>query len=178
MVKSKIIILFFLLPILLLAGGIKNEAELIIKNSVKTDKIVFEKFKIDSKLKSDIELKAGQKFFSDSVYKWNIYKNDSLSAIALLDNVYGKVQLITFLVIYDLNGNIINAKIVKYRESHGGQVQSETWLEQFNNKSAVSGFKVGTDIDGISGATISANSVSKGIYKLSLLAERITNDEN
>ena len=76
---------------------------------------------------------------------------------------------ITFLVIFDDSGKIILTDIVKYREPYGGAVQNENWTAQFKKKDSNSGYKVGTDIDGITGATISVKSVSKGIYKLSLL---------
>ena len=46
---------------------------------------------------------------------------------------------------------------------------SKSWLKQFINYSDTSNYKIGNGISGISGATISVHSVSKGIHKLSLI---------
>lgn len=102
-----------------------------------------------------------------------ISKNDTLISIALLDNVYGKTLPITFLVCFDKSGGILKSEIIKYREPYGGAVKEESWLSQFTGKISKSNFSVGSEVQGISGATISANSVLKGINKLSLLVSHI-----
>ena len=100
-------------------------------------------------------------------------ESDSLRAIGLMDNVLGKSLPITFLVTFDLEGTIITSSIVKYREPYGGGVSTSSWIKQFDGKNLNSSFDVGTDIQGISGATISVNSVSKGIKKLTILFNEI-----
>ena len=86
-------------------------------------------------------------------------------------------QPISFLVVFNLEGKVIQSEVVKYREDHGWQVQDESWLNQFKGRDFNSSFLVGQDIDGISGATISVNSLSKGINKLCLLAQEILENE-
>ena len=76
---------------------------------------------------------------------------------------------ITFLVIYDNSGIIISSHVIKYREPYGGEIASGKWNAQFMGRSENSDYTVGGDIDGISGATISVNSMSKGVMKLSML---------
>ena len=76
---------------------------------------------------------------------------------------------ISFFLIFNLNGQILNTKIIKYREPYGGEISSLNWLNQFTNRTDSSSFKIGKEIDGISGATTSVNSVSIGIHKLALL---------
>ena len=80
---------------------------------------------------------------------------------------------ITFLVIFDSKGSILNSHVVKYREPYGGEISSPKWMNQFKGRNASSRFVVGNDIDGISGATISVYSMSAGIMKLSLLFPKI-----
>ena len=41
-----------------------------------------------------------------------------------------------------------------------------------------SSYKVGKDISGISGATLSVNSLTKGIHKLSILIHEIIKDDS
>ena len=156
------------------AQEIKEEVRDIITNTFNKDvQYDYEKYIISDSLKTKVESIARQKFFSESVYILKIFDEEILSGVALLDNVYGKEMPITFLVIFDESGKIIRADIVKYREPYGGSVQNENWTSQFKKKDSNSGFTVGDDIDGITGATISVKSVTNGIYKLSLLYKEI-----
>ena len=76
---------------------------------------------------------------------------------------------ITFMVILNIDGSIISSTIIKYRESYGGEIGNARWLAQFNHYNPDSTYKIGKDIDAITGATISVNSVTKGIQKIVLL---------
>ena len=59
--------------------------------------------------------------------------------------------------------------MIKYREAYGGEVGNKGWLRQFINLNNNSGYNIGKDIDGISGATISVKSMSSGIQKITTL---------
>lgn len=169
-----IIIIVIILNFIVLPQSIKENVDSSIKNCFgKTIRIEFDKLKIESKLKKSIEKEVGQKFFSDEVYFYKIYSETNLAGYGLLDNVYGKSLPITILVLYDVNGNILCSDIIKYREPYGGAVQSKEWNEQFKGKNIQSDLIVGKDISGISGATISVHSVTKGIKKLTLLLNNI-----
>ncbi len=71
------------------------------------------------------------------------------------------------------SAQIISSSIIKYREPYGGGIVNLNWNDQFVGKDRNSDFEVGEDIQGISGATISVNSVTKGINKLCLLISEI-----
>ena len=124
---------------------------------------------LDKKIIPLVQSKIKQKFYRDKLYYWNIVQADSTIAFAFLDNVIGKSMPITFMVILGGNGEIINTTIIKYREAYGGEIKHTGWLAQFNNRNNQSSYKVGKDIDGITGATISVNSISKGIHKITIL---------
>jgi len=170
----KIILIILLLPILNLANGIKEKTELIIKSEFGNNvEITFAKFQIHAKQKNKIEAASKQRFFSESIFVWSVTDNDSLIALGLMDNVYGKAQPITFLTIFSLDGSVHSNHVVKYREERGGQIANTNWNKQFigmNTKSDVS------KVDAISGATISVNSIKKGVRKLILLYESIKNE--
>jgi Na+-translocating ferredoxin:NAD+ oxidoreductase RnfG subunit len=158
------------------AGEIKDKSEEIISSTFEKSIIVgSKKFIIPVEVKSEVQKQCGQKFHKDYVYYWEIKEAGTLMAIAVLDNVYGKSMPITFMVIFDLYGKIIRSEIVKYREQYGGGVKSDQWNEQFEMKDANSTYKVGVDIAAISGATISVNSVTRGIRKLSLIFNSLRN---
>ena len=124
---------------------------------------------IPSNIKYQIEGKTKQRFFKDNIHIWKIYKNESQIGTAILDNVLGKSMPISFLVIFNIYGDIIKTEIIKYREPYGGEISSRNWLNQFENFNDTSFYNMGNGIDGISGATISVNSITKGIHKLALL---------
>jgi len=136
-------------------------------------KIEFTKISLDRSVAKPIEKLCRQKFFRNELYTWKILTNDSTIVYALLDNVIGKTQPISFLVILDGQGDVQSVQVIKYRESHGGEVTNQNWLNQFINLNAKSGYLPGKDIDGISGATLSVNALSKGIRKIVLLFNEI-----
>jgi len=158
-----------------LAGnGIQEKSEkFIIESCGEEMNFAFKKFIISDEFKLSIEKECEQKFYRDEVIYWEIFSDNGLKYIAVIDNVYGKTLPITFLVIFNLDGSIHRNTIIKYREEHGGEVSASNWLAQFNGRNKNSSFNVGYDIQAISGATISVNSVSKGIKKLTLLFSEI-----
>ena len=181
--KNKLLLNIFTIVILcqsLIANQIQSKTEEIIKSEFGNNiEISFVKYFIPDTIRRNIENKCEQSFFDDNIYLWIVESEDSIISYALMDNVYGKSLPITFLVIYKLDGSIHSSHIIKYREDHGGAVASEKWNQQFTGKNESSGFKLGEDIHGISGATISVRSVSLGIQKLTLLyKEIIKNYEN
>lgn len=159
------------------AGSIKDETEALIRErlgySVTAE---FVKYQIPQNYKKEIETEIMQKFYGDFVYIYKIYEKEKLKNIVIVDNVYGKSMPITFMVIFELDGKINYSGIIKYREQYGGGVKSAEWNEQFRKKDSKSSYEVGKDISAISGATISVNSISRGIKKLAFLMEKIKND--
>ena len=130
---------------------------------------------LDNKIIKLVQNKAKQKFHRDKLYYWTISQGDTTIAYAFLDNVLGKSMPITFLVLLNINGDIINTNVIKYREAYGGEVGNTGWLQQFYTRNNNSRYKIGKDINGISGATISVKSISKGIQKITALYPLIQN---
>lgn len=166
-----------LILLLLVQSDIKENAEKIILNNFNGNiKTEFHKFEIPLEIKTKIERECNQRFFNKYIYLWKIFDGNKWIGTAMLDNVLGKSLPITFLVIFDNNGKILTAEIVKYREAYGNAVEEKSWLSQFKGKDMSHQFKIGKDVSSISGATISANSVTTGIKKLSILFSLIINE--
>ncbi len=161
------------------ANEIKERSEEIIRESFNYQtRLEITKFELPVAERNKIEQEVKQKFYRESVYLWRIHQADSLVGYALLDNVYGKSLPITFMVIYDSKGSMLSVEIVKYRESHGGAVSNRSWLDQFiAGQSNTKEYAIGKNIDGISGATISASAITKGVYKLGLLLSEILTED-
>jgi Na+-translocating ferredoxin:NAD+ oxidoreductase RnfG subunit len=175
--KKKLTITLFLVLCCSIINGQANlqyESELKIKKIFGEEVLVsFSKIDLISAGKQMSEKKAGDRFYSSYLFRWIINKNDRHIGTAYLDNTKGKMQPISFLVVLDSISRISNVEIVKYRESHGGQVREKNWLSQFIGKDENSGYKVGKDINSISGATISTHSVSKAVERIMLLDKHL-----
>jgi len=172
-----IFILSFIFNVSIFSGNIKDLAETYLNKTLGEDIIIeVDKFVIPKNLKQKIEIEVKQRFYTEFIYIYTLKKNREVIGYALLDNVLGKVQPITFLVLYDKSFNVTKVKVLKYREEYGGEVTNDNWTEQFKGKNKNSNFKIGEDIDGISGATISAKSIANGVKKLTLLIINLFNE--
>ncbi len=73
-----------------------------------------------------------------------------------------------YIVVYDTKLNILKVDIADYGGSYGYEICNARWLKQFEGSN--SAFKLGENVDGITGATVSAtfliddlNAIGKGI---------------
>lgn len=84
----------------------------------------------------------------------------------VVDEVIGKVELITYAVGVGLDGTVRQIEILSYRESHGYEIRLPAWRRQFIGKGSASPIKVGEDIANISGATLSCSHVAEGVRRI------------
>jgi len=167
-----ILILYITVFPYFLIGGIREDAEELIISTYGEDiQVDFKKWNPPQEIKIYSEKKARSRFMFDHVYVWKISESNSLVGVAILDNVLGKSLPITYLTCFNMDGQLINAHIVKYREDYGYEVGNKRWLNQFIGLGINSDFIIGKNIDGISGATISVNSVTRGINRSSIIVE-------
>jgi len=155
-----------------LMASIRDDAEEYIKSAYGKDiQVNFIKWLPTQERKLFFEKKARLRFMFDHIYVLEITRSDTIVGFAILDNVLGKSLPITFLSCFNSDGKLIKAHIVKYREDYGYEVGNKRWLNQFIGLGVNSDFIIGKNIDGISGATISVNSVTRGINRSSIIVE-------
>lgn len=102
---------------------------------------------------------------ADSASVLRISHGGALDGFAVVRNVKGKDQPITFLVAVGSDGLLRDVDILVYREPYGGEVAYEPWRKQFRGKGPDAPLAVGKDIRGISGATISVNAVTLAVRR-------------
>lgn len=90
---------------------------------------------------------------------------------ALFDEQIGQHEPISFATFFDAQGQITGVEVVAYREPYGDGIRTERFRKQFVGRSAQSPFRSGTDIDTISGATISSRSMCVGVERAAVLFE-------
>jgi hypothetical protein len=99
------------------------------------------------------------------------WQGDRLLGHMVLDDVVGKVELISYAVGLAPDGSIRDVEILAYRESHGFEIRNANWRRQFVGKTAADKVAVGDNIANISGATLSSKHVTDGVRRIAALAQ-------
>jgi len=111
---------------------------------------------INSKLPTKI---TGDNFFI-------IRQNGSLIGYAFVDQAQSKTAQFDYLVLFDRDLTVIHSKVLIYREEYGGEIGSKRWLRQFEGMSGKDRVSLSSNIDAISGATISVRSMTRAMDNL------------
>jgi hypothetical protein len=98
------------------------------------------------------------------------YRGDVPLGFVVLDDVIGKVELISYAVAINPDASVRQIEILTYRESHGYEIRSPAWRRQFAGKNAQAGLAMGEGIANISGATLSCTHVTDGVRRIAAIA--------
>lgn len=104
----------------------------------------------------------------------NIYRgvtNGATDGYALIVNEIGKDQYITFIVGISLEFKVQRVALMVFRETRGAEVNDARFTNQFRGKSKKDRLLVGSDIIGITGATLSSRAFCRGTKKALLICE-------
>lgn len=112
------------------------------------------------------EKKAKLSFKLDDNLLYKITNNNKPEAYLFLSKAKSKISHFDYMIIYNMDLTIKNVKMLIYREEYGGEIGSKRWLKQFIGKSNPAKMKFGHDIQNISGATISARSMTNDVKKV------------
>lgn len=135
----------------------KAEKEL---NSIFQAEYITEPIKLSEQQKSGLPLKILDNTF------FKVKNNGQLIGYAYIGTAPSKDNVFDYLVVFDKDLIISKIKVLTYRENYGGEISSKRWLMQFKGKSKGDKLLYEKDIIAISGATISANSLTTSINKL------------
>ncbi len=124
-----------------------------------------------------IRARAKTSWRGDSIDLYRCLEGQKTVGYGFVDNVKGKVQLITYLVGVETAGTVVDTDVLAYRESYGGEITYDSFRKQFRGKHASDPLKAGGDIKNISGATISVRAITDGIRRVlvtySILKDRL-----
>ncbi|MBX7221345.1 MAG: FMN-binding protein [Blastocatellia bacterium] len=90
---------------------------------------------------------------------------------AMIANEIGKEQYITFIVGISREFKLSRVALMVFRETRGWEVEDARFTDQFRNKSSRDRLLVGSDIVGITGATLSSRAFCRGAKKALLVCE-------
>ncbi len=142
----------------------------------KIDKEIQKTFPVEGLVMNDVDNLNLDTFNCDGVkdlYLSTLKSNDELIGFACFASSKGKNDFFDYMVLFNENLEIQQVVVLIYRSSFGGEIMAKSWLKQFIGKERGEGMEFGKDIDGISGATISAPSMAKGVKSTSLLLSNL-----
>lgn len=102
----------------------------------------------------------------DETNFFKIKNEEKITGYYYLGQAFGKADYFDFIVIFDKDLIVSKVKVLVYREDHGSEVGSKRWLNQFNGKKTTENLTYQKDIAAVSGATISAKSMTNEVNKL------------
>lgn len=159
--------LFFLLCVVSMAV---NALQLPKKLQKKVDKEIRSAFEIEKyslkpvEVSKELGAQLVTKITKNNLSK--IIKNDTIIGYMFIDKAPSKTDEFDYLVLFDDKLIIRKSKVLIYREEYGGEISSKRWLRQFENKTSTDRLNYEKDIIAISGATISAKSMTVAINNL------------
>jgi H+/Na+-translocating ferredoxin:NAD+ oxidoreductase subunit G len=103
-------------------------------------------------------------------YTFYLGRTDSrVDGYALIDEEVGKVLPITFITRINPEGKVEAVEIMVYRESHGGEVASKRFLNQFRQKGFNDEIRLHGNIVNVTGATLSSHALVVGVNRALVL---------
>lgn len=133
--------------------------------------VSFTRVNVDEALNASVRAKLGRPLPKAEYVVYVAKQGEEVVGYAVFDEERGEHELIDFATFFDPRGVIVRSEIVAYREAYGSEIRRETFRKQFLGRSAKSGFKVGQDIDAISGATLSSESMSRALQRAAVLVD-------
>ncbi|RKF03390.1 FMN-binding protein [Tenacibaculum lutimaris] len=135
----------------------KNVQKKVTKEISKTFEV--ETFDLEEiKISKDVNDLLVRKIEGEKLFK--IVVKNELIGYAYVDKAPSKTDEFDYLILLDKDLIIVKTKVLIYREDYGGEIGSKRWLKQFNGKTSKDKLKYQKDIMAISGATISASSMT------------------
>ena len=102
--------------------------------------------------------------FEDAFY--SVKESENIIGYFVVTKAPSKFHQFDYYIIFNAKTDILKIEILQYRENYGAEICNKRWLQQFKNINTASIFEFNSSVDGISGATISVNSLKKDVFKL------------
>ena len=102
---------------------------------------------------------------AEPVSAWLFSKDSGNDFYVIITQAKGRYDMFDYLIKVNMDHEIEQVRIINYRSEYGGEIASKKWLQQFAGYSSGE-LKYKRDISAISGATISANSITSDIQNV------------
>lgn len=81
------------------------------------------------------------------------------------NTIDGGFEYFDYYVTFDSMGVVLHVRVFNYQSTHGYGITSKRWLQQFSGYQGTDSLVVGRNIDGMSGATVSAHAITSDLQK-------------
>ena len=102
---------------------------------------------------------------------YSISEHDSILGYLAVTDAPSKFHRFDYYIIFNNDTEILKVEILQYRENYGAEICSKQWLKQFIGIDTKNTHEYNNNIDAISGATISVNSLKYNLQKTCKLLE-------
>ena len=139
----------------------------------KSERVTFRTYVLDPSLKARLRQRLGYLPPKDRYTIFVATTQGRIDGYALVDDEKGLHQPITFATRLSPRGTVERLEIVAYREPRGDEVRDPRFRKQFEGKTAQDPFRMGHDVDAVSGATVSSASLTAGVRRAAILVEEL-----
>lgn len=133
------------------------------------DEFVVKPLELTQQQMQELEKVSGAPGRSTYQRIWRAQMKGKLVGWFFVDQVIGKHELITYALGINPDGSIAQMQVLEYLENYGSQVRYPKWRDQFVGKTVKNPVTIETDIENISGATLSSRHLTDGIRRLLFL---------
>lgn len=137
------------------------------------DSIEKKKVIVTNSQKTQIEPKLRKATLSRFFTYYEAKQGGKILGYAVIDEVLGKHLPITFLVAVDLQKKVQRIEILVYREDYGWEIRQNKFRSQFYGYGSERNFQLNTNVNNISGATISCRNITDGVYNILIYLETL-----
>lgn len=167
-------VLLFLLFVSIVQAEVLISPQDALKNSIKgITKIEKKSIILTASKAAYVEKSSKLKVTSKIFRTYRAFKNNELQAYAILVPRKVRSKNAMALYIFSPSKELLSVEIIAFNEPHEYIPQKE-WLKQFEGKRSVDELRVGKAIATITGATLSAKSVTDGARVATAIMEIIT----
>ena len=133
------------------------------------DEFVAKPLELTQQQMQEIEKLSGAPGRSTYQRIWRAQMKGKLVGWFFIDQVIGKHELITYALGINPDGSVAQMQVLEYLENYGSQVRYPKWRDQFVGKTVKNPVTIESDIENISGATLSSRHLTDGIRRLLFL---------
>ena len=111
--------------------------------------------------------------WEEAYLTYRVRRNGDRLGFAVIVEEIGKHRPITFIVGIKPNGRVKDVALMAYREAYGGEVRERRFMRQYDDKDLAAPLLPYRDIINIAGATLSVQSIGRGVRKVLAFAQLV-----
>ena len=169
--KRIFIVVFISLGFSFMGGELEEKFYKAIRGTYEVDQFKLKEIEASAAINEKLHAKTG----NENLFQ--IFSDGQSIGYAYLGKAPSKKKEFDYVVMLDNDLIIKKSKVLIYRENYGQQIGTQRWLRQFIGMSPASEVNYGENVAAISGATISASSMTRAVNRV-LKTMKILQEEN